>query len=221
MKNPKSEQAVFIMADWLGKCLHDIKQSGLISLHWHPPSNPLACGAGASHMPMRDGGYCTAAWTLISALRPKEGRISLDAACRLLRALHAQADICGVFKSWRNKLMRELALLLQLRVRKLPFVSRPSQAILDWHLARGSNGKHKDHDEDLDLLEEQIPGLDNDAPASPPRSPSNTKEEIANDEAAQLAADAHLQETQQREEQQRQSIIKQENEEQQWRRQQQ
>ena len=125
-----------MLEDWLGKSLHDIKQSGLGELHWRPPSNPPPCGAGAKHMPMRDGGYCTPAWQLISALRPKEGRISLDAACKLLRALHNEADICGVFKSWRNKLMRELALLLQLRVRKLPFVSRPSQAIHDWHMGR-------------------------------------------------------------------------------------
>ena len=149
-RSPKKEIAAFILGDWLGKCLHDIKESGLKDPHWHPPTNPPACGAGASHMPMRDGGYCTAAWSLISALRPKEGRIPLDAACRLLRALHHQADICGVFKSWRNKLIRQLALLLQLRVRSLPFVSRPDQAILDWHIPRGTKGKHKDHDEDLD-----------------------------------------------------------------------
>ena len=33
---------------------------------------------------------------------------------------------------------------------KLPFVRKPSDAILDWHLSRGSRGKLKDVDEDLD-----------------------------------------------------------------------
>ena len=47
-------------------------------------------------------------------------------------------------------MIHSAALLLQLRVRKLPFVSNPDQAILDWHIARTSNGALKDHDEDLD-----------------------------------------------------------------------
>ena len=33
---------------------------------------------------------------------------------------------------------------------KLPFVRKPGEAILDWHLSRGTKGRLKDIDEDLD-----------------------------------------------------------------------
>ena len=46
--------------------------------------------------------------------------------------------------------MGEVAVLLRRSVRKLPFVSKPCEAILDWHLSRGVKGKLKDIDEDLD-----------------------------------------------------------------------
>ena len=101
-------------------------------------------------MPLRDGGLCTAAWTLRSALQPESGRISIDKTSRLLRALHEQADLCGVFKAWRNAILRELDMLLQQRISLPPFERRPSQGILKWHQARGPKGRHRDHDEDLD-----------------------------------------------------------------------
>ena len=149
-KNPQKEIAVSILEDWLGKCLHDVKLNGMKESHWHPPPDPPACGAGASHGGIRDGGYCTVVWELISALWPREGRISLDETCRLLRALHDQSHMCGVMRCWRNKLMGEVAVLLQKSLVKLPFVRKPGEAIVDWHLARGTKRKLKDIDEDLD-----------------------------------------------------------------------
>ena len=138
-------------------------------------------------MPLRDGGLCTAAWTLRSALQPESGRISIDKTSRLLRALHEQADLCGVFKAWRNAILRELDMLLQQRISLPPFERRPSQGILEWHQARGPKGRHRDHDEDLDA------NVADDSDHNRPSHFGNKKSEYRN---IQLRTHAYLLETQ-------------------------
>ena len=46
--------------------------------------------------------------------------------------------------------MGQVGVLLQEALGNLPFVGKPGNAILDWHLSRGSRGRLKDLDEDLD-----------------------------------------------------------------------
>ena len=53
-------------------------------------------------------------------------------------------------RRWWNQLIEEGAVLLQQSLGSLPFVKKPVDAILQWHLARGAKGKLKDIDEDLD-----------------------------------------------------------------------
>ena len=53
-------------------------------------------------------------------------------------------------KAWRNELIGNLAVLLQQSLGSLPFVKRPAEAILQWHLSRGAKGRLKDIDEDFD-----------------------------------------------------------------------
>ena len=47
-------------------------------------------------------------------------------------------------------MMGEVAVLLQQALDNLPFVRKPGNEILDWHLSRGGKGRLKDIDEDLD-----------------------------------------------------------------------
>ena len=148
MKTNKKETAVHLLADWLNKCLPDVKLNGFS--RWHPPLHPPPCQTPVKHGGIRDGGYCGGTWKLLTALKPRSGRITLDETCRLLRALHDQSDICETFRCWRNQLIEEVAVLLRQSLGSLPFVKKPADAILSWHLTRGAKGKLKDIDEDLD-----------------------------------------------------------------------
>ena len=149
LKTPRKETAVHLLSDWLNKCLIDVKLNGFS--RWQPPLDPPPCGTPEKHGSIRDGGYCGEVWNLMAALRPNIScRITLDQTLRLLRALHDQSDICKTFRCWRNQLIGEVAELLRQSLGSLPFVRKPGDAILPWHLLRGAKGQLKDIDEDFD-----------------------------------------------------------------------
>ena len=148
MKTNKKRTAVHLLEDWLDKCLPGAKLNGFS--RWHPPLLPPPCQPPEKHVSIRDGGYCGEVWKLVDALRPRREHISLDETCKLLRALNDQSDICDTFRCWRNHLIGEVAVLLRQSLGSLPFVKRPADAILSWHLSRGAKGKLKDIDEDFD-----------------------------------------------------------------------
>ena len=148
MKTNKKRTAVHLLEDWLNKCLPGAKLNGFS--RWHPPMHPPPCQTPEKHGGIRDAGYCGEVWKLVDALRPRREHISLDETCKLLRALNDQSDICETFRCWRNHLIGEVAVLLRQSLGSLPFVKRPADAILSWHLSRGAKGKLKYVDEDFD-----------------------------------------------------------------------
>ena len=155
MKARKKETAGHLLEDWLDKCLMDVKIKGFKD--WYPPSAVPACKI-KRHGGVRSGGYCGEVWKLLTYLQKPSCTIKLDELCRLLRSLHAQAHECATMKCWRNHLIREVGVSLQQSLGRLPFVRKPAEAILQWHMSTGAKGKLKDVDEDLDVQEDDTSG---------------------------------------------------------------
>ena len=174
-KGARTQAAAHLLHDWLAKCLVKVKTDGFSG--WKPPAHPPPCQSSETHGGIRDGLYCTEVYKLFEGLRPdQEDHITLEATCKLLRALHAQADICACFRCWRNNLIQQIAVHLKESIGSLPVVWRPAEAILSWQHARGAKGNLKDIDEDF---EDDLDGTSESGTSEPLSSKGEKTREVS------------------------------------------